>query len=66
VRGMTAGGSRRTGILCALAAACLFGLSAQLAKLLLPETGPLTLAGLYLERRLGTRRRIVSSKTSSE
>jgi drug/metabolite transporter (DMT)-like permease len=54
VRGMTTSGSRRTGILCALAAACLFGLSAPLAKLLLPETGPLTLAGLlYLGAGLG-------------
>jgi drug/metabolite transporter (DMT)-like permease len=47
-------GSRTIGIVCALAAACLFGLSAPLAKLLLPETGPLMLAGLlYLGAGVG-------------
>jgi drug/metabolite transporter (DMT)-like permease len=45
---------RWKGALCGLAGAALFGVSAPLAKLLLPETGPLLLAGLlYLGGGLG-------------
>lgn len=43
-----------TGALCGLGAAALFGVSAPLSKLLLPDTGPLLLAGLlYLGAGLG-------------
>lgn len=45
---------RALGALCGLGAAALFGVSAPLAKILLPNTGPLLLAGLlYLGGGLG-------------
>jgi len=52
--GMTSASSRARGALCGLSAAILFGASAPVSKLLLPELGPLIMAGLlYLGAGLG-------------
>lgn len=51
---MTAAGNRTRGGLYGLAAAALFGISLPLTKLLLPESGPLLIAGLlYLGAGIG-------------
>lgn len=51
---MTAAGNRTRGGLYGLAAAALFGISLPFIKLLLPESGPLLIAGLlYLGAGIG-------------
>jgi len=44
---------RRSGIVIGLASALLFGLGAPVSKLLLPNAGPLPLAGLFCNGEIG-------------